>query len=84
MKYVKVIIDNSSDNTDQLFTYECEFDGVKQGSIVRVPFGQGNRIKNGFVFEVSDKLTEDYKNIKSVTEINNDISLNPELIYLAR
>ena len=47
MKYVKVVIDNTSDHTDALYTYRCGDDSVRRGSVVHVPCGQGNRIKTG-------------------------------------
>ena len=55
MKYVKVIIDNTSNHTDTFYTYACSFDDVTLGACVRVPFGRGNRLKKAYVFEVMDE-----------------------------
>ena len=59
MKYIKVIIDNVSDHTDTFYTYKCNDDEVKRGSVVKVPFGKGNRLKTAYVFDVRNENTDD-------------------------
>ncbi|MEL7655603.1 MAG: DEAD/DEAH box helicase, partial [Bacillota bacterium] len=80
MKYVNVVIDNKTDHTDILYTYLCEDDSIKVGSKVSVPFARGNRIKDGYVFQVADKLPEEMKGIKTIAGIDPDISLSEEAV----
>lgn len=80
MKYVNVVIDNNTDHTDSLYTYLCEDDTVKAGDKVSVPFAQGNRIREAYVFQVADKLPEEIKGIKTIEGIDPDISLGEEAV----
>ena len=80
MKYVNVVIDNNTDHTDNLYTYLCEDDRVKVGDKVSVPFAQGNRIKEAYVFQVADSLSEEIKGIKAISGIDGEISLSEEAI----
>ncbi|WP_037372099.1 replication restart helicase PriA [Anaerovorax odorimutans] len=80
MKYVNVAIDNNNDNTDILYTYACEFDEIKIGNKVYVPFGKGNRTKAAYVFEVLDKISININKIKYIDHIDEEISLNKEII----
>lgn len=82
MKYIKVAIDNVSDNTDMLYTYKCSDDDVCIGSVVKVPFGSGNRIKTGFVFEVSDENTEGVKYLKNAVSVEKEYEIPEDLINL--
>ncbi len=80
MKYVNLIIDNKSDNTDILYTYGCEFDNVDVGDKVYVPFNRGNKIKSAYVFEVRDKIDKEIENLKFVESIDKDVSLTAEIM----
>lgn len=80
MKYVNVVIDNNTDHTDSLYTYLCEDDNVKVGDKVYVPFAKGNRIREAYVFQVADRLTEEIKGIKAIEGIDPDISLSEEAV----
>lgn len=82
MKYVKVIIDNVSDHTDTLYTYKCDDDSVKRGSVVKVPFGQGNRVKTAYVFDVQDENTDNIPRLKSVKEVSGEYSLPEDLVHM--
>ena len=66
MKYIKVIIDNVSDHTDTFYTYRCDDDEVKRGSVVKVPFGKGNRLKTAYVFDVRNE------NMHKIADVLND------------
>jgi len=83
MKYAEVIIDNKTDHTDRLYTYGCIYDEVKVGSKVRVPFGQGDKIRDAFVFQVNDNLQKEIKNLKYIESIDEEISLSQEMISTA-
>ncbi len=80
MKYVNVVIDNNTDHTDNLYTYLCEDDNIKVGNKVCVPFAKGNRIKDGYVFQVADKIPEEMKGIKSIAGIDTEVFLSEEAI----
>jgi primosomal protein N' (replication factor Y) len=80
MKYVDVIVDNNSDNTDRLYTYGCEEDGVRVGSKVYVPFARGGRIRPAYVFSVAGALREDVKGLKYVERLDDEVSLDEDSI----
>ena len=40
MKYVSVIVDNNTNATDDLYTYISEFNDIKVGNKVTVPFAK--------------------------------------------
>ena len=84
MKYVKVVIDNASDHTDTFYTYACDFDSVRRGSKVRVPFGRGNRLRDAYVFEVSREgeagLEVETSKIKRVESVEEEVSLPEDLV----
>ena len=78
MKYVDVIIDNNSDNTDNFFTYKCDED-VEIGDLVFVPFARSKNLKKAYVFFVHESLPDNLKNIKNlrkVDHIDKFVSLN--------
>lgn len=83
MKYVRVVVDNTSNSTDQLYTYRCPDDSVKAGDIVKVPFARRRKEITGFVFEVSDRNDENIKNLKDVSSIQEEYSLPEDLIRLS-
>lgn len=80
MKYVGVAIDNNTDQTDQLYTYRAEDDRISVGSKVRVPFAQGNRMKDAYVFQVSHEPPEGVSRFKDVSELDEAVSLNEEMM----
>ncbi len=82
MKYIKVIIDNISDHTDNLYTYKCDDDNVIRGSVVKVPFGQGNRLKTAYVFDVRDENVDNIPRLKSVKEVLPEYSLPEDLVHM--
>ncbi len=84
MKYVNVVIDNKSDNTDSLYTYMSRLDEVQIGDKVTVPFGQGNKKKSAYIFETSLSKDENIKNIKEIDAIDPEIGLSSEAISLCR
>ena len=84
MKYVDVVIDNNSDHTDELYTYGCSFDQVAVGDKVYVPFAKGNKKRAAYVFKVRNELEEPIKGLKTVLEIDPEISLPEEAIDTCR
>lgn len=84
MKYADVIIDNKSEHTDVLYTYGCEDDSIRVGQKVYVPFARGNKIREAYVFRVSDEPDQEYKNLKYIDSIDEDICLSQEMIDTCR
>lgn len=87
MKYVNIVIDNKSNSTDSFFTYACKDPNVKVGSKVKVPFATNKTLKDGFVVSLINDETsiEDdlRKKLKEVAEIDEEASLNDEMIRTA-
>lgn len=83
MKYIKAVVDNPSDSTDRLYTYRCEDDSVKVGSVVKVPFARRKKDITAYVFEVSEKNEENIKRIRDVSSVSDEYSLPYDLIKLA-
>lgn len=85
MRYANVIIKNKADSTDGFFTYACDDDTVKTGSVVTVPFGRGNREKEAYVFGFADEAeAEKLSGIKKIAGVDPDISLTGEMIDTCR
>ena len=80
MKYIDVVIDNKSEHTDVLYTYGCENDEISIGQKVYVPFARGNKVREAYVFGVSEEPDKEYKTLKYVESIDEDICLNQEMI----
>ena len=80
MKYIDVVIDNKSEHTDVLYTYGCENDEISIGQKVYVPFARGNKVREAYVFGVSEETDKEYKTLKYVESIDEDICLNQEMI----
>ena len=82
MKYVNVVVDQSNDNTDRMYTYRCADDRVKIGDIVMVPFAKRRKDIKGYVFSVSDENKQNIKKLRDVSSIEEDYSLPQDLIKL--
>ena len=80
MKYIEVVIDEKNDYIDYPFTYACEFDDIRVGDCVEVPFSKGNRKKRGYVLEVNDRLNKVVKGIKSIYAVRRELSLKTLLL----
>ena len=72
MIFADVIIDISVKSLDRPFQYivpeEMEFD-VDIGSVVKIPFGMGNRTMTGYVVGLSGEAKFDISKTKSILEI---------------
>lgn len=84
MKYIDVAIDNKSEHTDTLYTYGCEDDQVRVGQKAAVPFGLGNRVRDAYVFQVSDQAKIEYKNLKYAESLDEEICLTEEIMETCR
>ena len=86
-KYADIIIDISQSNVDRPFRYRIPdelLEVVAVGAVVKVPFGQGNRIRTGYVIGLADEPNYDINKIKSIQEVSTSaISIESKLIRLA-
>lgn len=54
MEYCNIVVNTGTKATDRLFTYKIPTDlrdEISIGDKVVVPFGKGNKLLDGFVFE---------------------------------
>ena len=87
-KFVQVIVNNKSNNTDREYTYlvkDIHRDSLDIGSKVIVPFGQGNRPVEAFVVNIIDEINYELSKLKAIKKIVEDETfLSKELIELCR
>ncbi|MBQ9886229.1 MAG: primosomal protein N' [Lachnospiraceae bacterium] len=85
--YADVIIDIALATLDKTFQYKIPdelMDKVSVGCRVRVPFGNGNSIRSGYVTGISNKAEYDEGLIKSIFGIQeNEEAIEGQLIKLA-
>lgn len=88
MKFVKVIVNNKSSQTDREYTYGVDENlkgKIHIGSRVIIPFGKGNKRIEGFVVDIVDTIDFDISKIKYVAEmVQEHTILSKELIDLCR
>lgn len=86
-KYADIIIDISHENLDKTYQYLIPEEYRTQATIgapVKVSFGKGNRIINGYIVGLSDEPKIDKYKIKPITEVVEDATvIESHLIYLA-
>ncbi|HCW03258.1 MAG TPA: primosomal protein N' [Clostridium sp.] len=81
-KYAGIVVNNESIMVDKLFTYKIptELRGLIQiGHRVKVPFGRGDRLIDGFVLELKEDLEQKIPYIKSIKTICDEFPLFNEL-----
>ena len=86
-QYASIIIDISHENVDRVFQYripERLLGEIRIGTQVCVPFGSGNRIRNGYVVEITDRADYDVTKIKEIDSIpERGVTADSRLIELA-
>ncbi|MCR5543389.1 MAG: hypothetical protein K6F55_04500, partial [Eubacterium sp.] len=86
-RYADIIIDISESSVDRPFRYKIpeEMNGkVHIGSVVKVPFGKGNRTRTGYVVGLALEPNYDINKIKSIAEVaKGAVSVESKLIQLA-
>lgn len=82
MKFVDVIIDNRSENTDTFYTYKAP-DEVGVGAKITVPFANRKKPQDGYVFRINENPAYEISKIKSIADYCPDRSLNEEIIDTA-
>lgn len=87
MKYLNVVIDNKSDSTDTLYTYQCEDENVRVGSKVFLPFARSRKLREGYVTSLIDDETQIDETIRgklrSIDHIDDEVSLTEEMVRTA-
>lgn len=83
MKYANLIIDNKSDQTDQLYTYGVK-DDAKIGSKVYVPFAKSRNLREAYVVETDEHSGDGLgKRLRYIEKVDDDVSLSEEMIRTA-
>ena len=60
-EYARIIVDLHHQKVDRIFTYkvpEALQERLSEGSLVKVPFGRGNRTLDGYVIGLTGELSE--------------------------
>ena len=74
MIYADIIIDISSEKLDKTFQYrvpeELEQE-IKVGMVVSIPFGNGNKIRKGYVIGLTDKPKVEPDRIKAISQCSS-------------
>lgn len=83
MKYANLVIDNKSDQTDQLYTYGVK-DDTKIGSKVYVPFARSRNLREAYVVETDGHSGDELgKRLRYIEKVDDDVSLSEEMIRTA-
>ena len=83
MKYANLVIDNKSDQTDQLYTYGVK-DDAKIGSKVYVPFARNRNLREAYVVETDEHSGDRLgKRLRYIEKVDDDVSLSEEMIRTA-
>ena len=76
MKYANLVIDNKSDQTDQLYTYGVK-DDAKIGSKVYVPFAKSRNLREAYVVETDEHSGDGLgKRLRYIEKVDDDVSLS--------
>ena len=86
-KYADVLPDINVESLDRTFEYgipeELACD-ISEGSCVSVPFGKGNKIKDGYVFAIKDAPEYDADKIKDIISVvKGSVSVEEKQVALA-
>ena len=86
-KYADIIIDISHEAIDRTFQYiipETLLDEIFIGSVVNVPFGRGNRLRQGYVIGISETPNWELDKMKEVAGITKGaLPIYTQMIQLA-
>jgi primosomal protein N' (replication factor Y) len=84
--FARVIVDIVHSGIDRVFEYAVpEGMALEAGFRVRVPFGRGNSLKEGYVLSLSETCEYDESHVKAVHSVISDIAaLTPGQIRLAQ
>ncbi len=86
-KFADIIIEISHEKVDRPFQYripEALQGKLERGMCVQVPFGTGNRLRTGYVMEVTDTPSFDPRKQKEIASIRTEgVAVEAKLIALA-
>lgn len=86
-RYANIIIDISHEKVDRPFQYRIPdslLGSLEPGMCVQVPFGSGNRMRQGYVIEVTDRAQFPEEKMKQIAGIvKGSVSLEADAIRLA-
>lgn len=87
MKYAEIIVDISTQALDRVYTYiipkELE-DQIQVGCQVKMPFGNGNNERKGYVMNIKTEPGFDLDKLKAITDVTMDAALvEGQLLLLA-
>lgn len=86
-KYANIIIDISHEKVDRPFQYripDALSGALETGMCVQIPFGSGNRIRQGYVIEVTDRAQFPEEKMKQITGVvKGSVSVEADAIRLA-
>lgn len=88
MRYAEIIIDINNKNVDKIFHYLVP-DNLKQkimvGMRVFVPFGRGNRLREGYIIGLTDTIDIDESLVKEIYSLPDDYYIfNQNMIDIAK
>ena len=85
--YAEIVVDNTSSNTDKLFTYLIPKEYRKNidiGMRVLVPFGRGNKLLEGIVLNIKENIDFSASRLKAITRVTDESStLSKEMLELS-
>lgn len=85
--YANVIIDISHESVDRTFQYRIPdelLEEIQAGCEVRVPFGRGNRLRSGYVIEITGQPQFEESKIKMLAGVSKKgVQLEGQMIQLA-
>lgn len=85
--YADIVVDISTDALDRVFVYnipESLRNLAVVGARVDIPFGNGNRMREGFIIDLRSETDYPHEKIKSIAAVKDDgISVERQLITLA-
>lgn len=86
-KYANIIIDISHEKVDRPFQYripDALLGALEIGMCVQIPFGSGNRIRQGYVIEVTDRAQFPEEKMKQIAGVvKGSVSVEADAIRLA-
>lgn len=82
MKYIDVVIDNKSNNTDTFYTYSAP-DDVETGARLTVPFARRKKSVDAYCVRTDVEPRFDISKIKEIDSYIPERSLTPEMIDTA-
>ncbi len=86
-RYANIIVDISHEKVDRPFQYKIPhrlLGKLEEGMCVQIPFGKGNRLRQGYVVGISDRAQFPVEKLKEVAQIvSGSISVESDAIRLA-